>query len=202
MYRKDNNTGEVIGVLADFDLSSLKARASGNTERTSTVPFMALDLLSTEALAGEVEHDYGHEAEAYFWVGVYDTACYDNGHTVDSAVPAGWNSLGAIAMGKGKLAYLSKLHKHVDSLSQKDVWNGLSLLWVPSEPRGIFKRPTELDPIQFKVMNPKLLPLDGATTFDASVQEPKAVRDHFLLVKRHAEGLYPTLLNKTSTSSS
>lgn len=48
---------------------------------------MALDLLSTKALAGELEPDEGHEAEVYF-AGFYDTACYDNGHTIDSAVPA------------------------------------------------------------------------------------------------------------------
>ena len=88
MYRKDKTTGAVIGVLADFDLSSLKAKTSLNTKRTGTVPFMALNLLSTDALAGKVEHDYCHEAEAFFWVGVYDTACYDNGHTVHSTIPA------------------------------------------------------------------------------------------------------------------
>ena len=195
MYRRDKNTGEVIGVLGDFDLSSLKAKTSRNTERTGTVPFMALDLLSTEALAGEVEHDYGHEAEAYFWVGVYDTACYDNGHTIHSAVPAQWNSLGAIAMGKKKLYYLTNLRKHVATPSQKDVWKGLSLLQEPLERRQIFKRPMEPDPSLLNLQR-KL----GTTVprFDASVQEPKAVRDAFLEVRVFAEDLYSSLLNKTS----
>src|SRR6266404_9047089 len=143
MYRRDKNTGEVIGVLADFDLSSLEEQASQNTERTGTVLFMALDLLSTKALVGQVTHDYGHEAEAYFWVGVYNTACYDNGHTVHLAVPAQWNSLGAITMRKDKRDYLAILPEHVATSSQKDVWNGLYLLYTPLKQRKIFKRPTE-----------------------------------------------------------
>jgi Fungal protein kinase len=122
MYKKDKDTGEVTGVLADFDLSSLEGDVTSNTERTGTVQFMALDLLSEEALAGEVKHDYCHEAEAYFWVGVYDTACYHNGQTVNNAVPAGWNSLGATAMREKKRDYLSRLGKHRATDSQKDVW--------------------------------------------------------------------------------
>jgi hypothetical protein len=186
MYRKDKYTGEVIGVLADFDLSSLKAKTSRNTELTGTVPFMALDLLSPEALAGKVEHDYCHEAEAYFWVGVYDTACYDNGHTVHSADPAQWNSLGAIAMRVKKGDYFFNLGKHVATPPQKDVWQGLSLLQVTLEQRKIFARPTEPG---LNGLNVRLL--YGTKPFDASVQEPKAVRDAFLVVRKFAEDHYP-----------
>lgn len=198
MYRRDNNTCEAIGVLADFDLSSLKAKTSRNAIQTGTVPFMALDLLSTEALSGEVEHDYGHEAEAYFWVGVYNTACYDNGCTVDSAVPAQWNSHGVINMWKDKTYYLSNLHKHIATPSQKDVWVGLSYLKVPLEQRQIFKRPTEPDPDILDIGDPNL---SSMTPFDALVQEPKAVRGHFLQVKHAVERRYPSLLIKPSTSS-
>ncbi len=195
MYRRDKNTGEVIGVLADFDLSSLEEQASQNTERTGTVPFMALDLLSTKALAGQVTHDYGHEAEAYFWVGVYNTACYDNGHTVHLAVPAQWNSLGATTMRKDKRDYLAILPEHVATSSQKDVWNGLYLLYTPLKQRKIFKRPTEPG----LLLN--VLQMSGALPqpFDPSVQAPEAVRDHFLQVKKLAEKDFPSLLNKTST---
>jgi hypothetical protein len=159
---------------------------------------MALNLLSKKALAGEVEHDYGHEAEAYFWVGVYDTACYDNGHTVHHAVPAQWNSLGANAMREKKTAYLFNLGEHIATPSQKDVWEGLSLLRLPLKQRQIFERPTEPDP---KILS--LLLLSGTTPqpFNAADHEPNAVRDHFLLVKRHAEDFFPSLLNRTSASS-
>jgi hypothetical protein len=197
MYRKDNNTGEIIGVLADFDLSSLDANTSQNAERTGTVPFMALDLLSAQALAGEVAHDYCHEAEAYFWVAVYDMACYDDGCTVGSAVPAQWNSLGAIAMVKGKTHYLFNLHNHVATPSQKDVWKGLSHLRVPLEQGKIFNRPMKQNPSA----SPEMLEMLGAMPppFDASLQEPEAVRDGFLSVKAAAEQIIPSLLSKTST---
>jgi len=202
MYRKDNNTGEVIGVLADFDLSSLEAKTSRNTERTGTVPFMALDLLSTKGLAGEVEHDYGHEVEAYFWVGVYDTACYDYGHTVNSAVPARWNSLGALAMREKKTYYLVNLGQHDATSSQKYVWKGLCYLGRLLEQRQIFNRPTEPDPNILTGIDPYLQLSSSTTPFEASVPGVKNVRDHFLWVRNNAENCYPSLLNKTSTSSS
>ncbi|KIM31159.1 hypothetical protein M408DRAFT_254820 [Serendipita vermifera MAFF 305830] len=158
---------------------------------------MALDLLSEKALAGEVEHDYCHEAEAFFWVGVYDTACYDKGRTVDHAVPAQWNSLGANEMRKNKRDYLSSLNNHIATPSQKDVWEGLYLLKVPLTERDIFERPTKPNPLELSVqlLGPK-------KSFDASVRAPEAVRHHFLLAKDAAEKYYSSLLNKTSTSSS
>ncbi|KAG2746556.1 hypothetical protein P692DRAFT_201718315, partial [Suillus brevipes Sb2] len=54
--------GKWIGVLNDYDLSSLAddPYPRGN-ERTGTVPFMALDLLSADAQRGEVKHLYRHD---------------------------------------------------------------------------------------------------------------------------------------------
>jgi len=203
MYKKDKDTGEVTGVLADFDLSSLEGDVTSNTERTGTVQFMALDLLSEEALAGEVKHDYGHEAEAYFWVGVYDTACYNNGRTIDDAALAQWNSLGATAMRKEKRDYLSRLRlgKHIATSSQQDVWGGLFHLYGPLKNLQIFERPTEPSPDIVAIRRQ----LTGKTPqhFDASVQEPKpeSVRENFLRVMDYAENRFPSLRNRTSTSS-
>jgi Fungal protein kinase len=197
MYKRDKDTGDVIGVLGDFDLSSLQGNYRSNTERTGTVPFMALNLLSDKALAGNVEHDYCHEAEAYFWVGVYDTACYHNGHTVDGAVPAQWNSLGARSMREKKTDYLSFLDGHVATSSQKDVWLGLRLLLHPLKQRQIFERPTELDPTGLLVLQRLGRQPEP---FDPSTLQPKAVRKDFLSVKELAEDTYPSL-TRTSTSS-
>jgi hypothetical protein len=48
MWRKDKN-GTLIGVLNDYDLSSLAiAQGPQGNECTGTVPFMALDLLSEQ----------------------------------------------------------------------------------------------------------------------------------------------------------
>ena len=55
VYYKTSN-GLIIGVLNDYDLSSMRDTPTG-TERTGTVPFMAVDLLTQEALQGKVAHE-------------------------------------------------------------------------------------------------------------------------------------------------
>ncbi|KAG0694105.1 hypothetical protein DFH29DRAFT_838758, partial [Suillus ampliporus] len=57
-----------IGVLNDYDLSSTQNHSPSGRERTGMVPFMALDLLTKKAIAGEVEHLYQHDAESLIWV--------------------------------------------------------------------------------------------------------------------------------------
>ncbi|KAG1764448.1 hypothetical protein EDD22DRAFT_883542 [Suillus occidentalis] len=60
--------GQFIAVLIDFDLSSTKRDGLSGFECIGTVPFMALDLLTPEAIAGDVEHMYRHDAESFIWV--------------------------------------------------------------------------------------------------------------------------------------
>ncbi|KAG1765950.1 hypothetical protein EDD22DRAFT_845191 [Suillus occidentalis] len=68
-YWKD---GRRMGVLNDDDLSSLADDPCprGN-ELTGTIPFMALDLLSTEAQRGEVKHLYRHDLESFMGESFY-----------------------------------------------------------------------------------------------------------------------------------
>ncbi|KAG1788614.1 uncharacterized protein HD556DRAFT_1222572, partial [Suillus plorans] len=50
------------GVLNNYDLSSLvTALGPQVNERTGTIPFMALDLLSKKGQRGEVKHLYRHD---------------------------------------------------------------------------------------------------------------------------------------------
>ena len=193
MYRRDKNTREVTGVLADFDLSSLDSKTCRNTERTGTVPFMALNLLSEKALQGEVKHDYAHDAESFFWVGAYDTACYDNGRVVDSAVPTQWNSLGAIAMCKEKTFYIHN-DTHLPTPSQEVVWNGLFSLQVLLTQAQIFHRPKEQD-----LSKSKSLELQGLLPqpHDPSILRPDVLRERFLRARETAEKVHPSLLNQT-----
>lgn len=59
------------GVLNDFDLARIRdgreSSATG-TERTGTVPFMALDLLTQEGFRGDVPRLYRHDLESFIWV--------------------------------------------------------------------------------------------------------------------------------------
>jgi hypothetical protein len=70
---------EWVGVLNDYDLSSVQEDGPGGNERTGTIPFMALALLTTKAIKGEVEHLYQHDAELFIWVLTWVCLRYENG---------------------------------------------------------------------------------------------------------------------------
>lgn len=89
VYHRDVSPGNMMwyrngtvlmGVLNDYDLSSL-ATALGpqGNERTGTIPFMALDLLSKKGQRGEVKHLYRHDLESFIWVLVWVSFRYKDG---------------------------------------------------------------------------------------------------------------------------
>ncbi|KAG2092324.1 uncharacterized protein F5147DRAFT_779719 [Suillus discolor] len=114
-YRKD---GKLIGVLNDYDLSSLADDAGprGN-ERTGTVPFMALELLKEQGQRGEVKHLYRHDLESFMWVFIWICVRYRDG----VLPPRGschldhWATLNAVACGVQKLYFLSNLADYYPS---------------------------------------------------------------------------------------
>jgi len=58
------------GVLNDWDLSYISGgtgRVVGG-ERTGTLPFMALDLLTDEGWKGNVQRLYHHDLEGFIWI--------------------------------------------------------------------------------------------------------------------------------------
>ncbi|KAG1739503.1 hypothetical protein EDD22DRAFT_735512, partial [Suillus occidentalis] len=58
----------VIGVLNDYDLSSIQDDCARGNKCTGTVPFMSINLLTLSSLDGAVEHMYWHDAESLIWV--------------------------------------------------------------------------------------------------------------------------------------
>ncbi|KAG1893854.1 uncharacterized protein F5891DRAFT_743323 [Suillus fuscotomentosus] len=76
-YWKD---GKQIGVLNDYDLSSLADDPGprGN-KRTVLVPFMALDFIIREGQQGKVKHLYRHDLESFMWCFVWISLRYENG---------------------------------------------------------------------------------------------------------------------------
>lgn len=68
--------GEAIGILNDYDLSSMKNVASGR-ERTGTVPFMAISLLTPQAIEGE--RLYQHAAGSFILVLTWVCFQYQDG---------------------------------------------------------------------------------------------------------------------------
>ncbi|KAG0698935.1 hypothetical protein DFH29DRAFT_834252 [Suillus ampliporus] len=105
----ETSDGRFIGVLNDYDLSSTRHGGSepSGTERTGTVPFMAIDLLSQEALDGEVEHVYKHDAESLMWVLAWVCLRYEGGKLLGKGRPLDeWLRVDAIGCSKEKAHFL------------------------------------------------------------------------------------------------
>ncbi|KAG1893857.1 uncharacterized protein F5891DRAFT_743724 [Suillus fuscotomentosus] len=112
-YRKN---GRLIGVLNDYDLSSL-ANAVGpqGNERTGTVPFMALDLLTKEGQQGKAKYLYRHDLESFMWVFAWICFRYRQGVLLlrRSRPLDEWATSHAIACGVKKLAFLTNLSHYL-----------------------------------------------------------------------------------------
>ena len=73
------------GVLNDYDLAHLDGETRPtDTERTGTIPFMALDLLTEEAWAGHVTRQYRHDCESFAWVLLWICCRYDKGGEISN----------------------------------------------------------------------------------------------------------------------
>ncbi|KAG1751618.1 uncharacterized protein EDB91DRAFT_1216918 [Suillus paluster] len=122
-YKTDK--GVLIGVLNDFDLSSLATRQGpqGN-ERTGTVPFMALDLLTPEGQRGEVEHLYRHDLESFIWVLVWVCLRYRQGVLLPPEIRPfdAWATAGPEACREKKLSFLDRFVKYKAPGIHPQIW--------------------------------------------------------------------------------
>ncbi|KAG2132080.1 hypothetical protein DEU56DRAFT_914276 [Suillus clintonianus] len=116
--------GRWIGVYNDFDLSSTQDIPSCQ-ERTGTVPFMAIELLTQAAIEGQVKHLYQHDAESFIWVLVYVCLCYERGVFIGKRSPLNaWLRADAVECRMRKNDFLTFGRKTVEPTpSQKDNWN-------------------------------------------------------------------------------
>ena len=68
------------GVLCDYDLSISRQRPRvPGTDRTGTIPFMAVELLTDKYWNGSLERLYRHELEAFIWILPFVFLRYQNG---------------------------------------------------------------------------------------------------------------------------
>ncbi|KAG2363000.1 hypothetical protein BDR07DRAFT_1405681 [Suillus spraguei] len=119
--------GRFMSVLNDFDLSSIKQFLSSakngpqGFERTGTVPFMSLHLLVPEAIAGQVEHMYYHDAESFIWVLTWICLRYDNGKLLRKNRPLDdWLTVDAMGCHEKKLVILKYINPF-ESIPADDV---------------------------------------------------------------------------------
>ncbi|KAH7903117.1 hypothetical protein BJ138DRAFT_1120710 [Hygrophoropsis aurantiaca] len=127
MYYK-NPQGDLKGVLNDYDLASLADQIGpkGN-ERTGTIPFMALELLTWEALEGRVTHLYRHDVESFVWVLAWVSLRYKDGHLRPNAPRPldAWAKRDAIECYEKKSGFLShgQFLKFIPKTSYQYSWN-------------------------------------------------------------------------------
>ncbi|KAG1893856.1 uncharacterized protein F5891DRAFT_1116491 [Suillus fuscotomentosus] len=124
--------GRLIGVLNDYDLSSL-ANAVGpqGNERTGTVPFMALDLLTKEGQQGKVKHLYRHDLESFMWVFAWICFRYKQGVLLRRSRPLDeWATSDAIACRVEKSDFLMNFSNYLPT-NLKTSQSAIDLsLWV------------------------------------------------------------------------
>ncbi|KAG2032582.1 hypothetical protein BDR03DRAFT_926566 [Suillus americanus] len=124
-YWKD---GKRIGVLNDYDLSSLaNVQGPQGNERTGTVPFMARELLTEEGQRGKVKHLYRHDLESFMWVFAWICLRYREGVLLPRKLRSldEWATLGAIACGEKKLVFLNDLSPFAPPDIDKLTWSVL-----------------------------------------------------------------------------
>ena len=105
-----NSKGQ--GVLNDWDLCRVRdrvARTSYHQERTGTIPFMALDLLTDEYWNGDVKRLCRNDLEAFIWILPWVFLQYEGQRLSSKPVFERWNSCDYIAVQDSKRSYLNKL---------------------------------------------------------------------------------------------
>ncbi|KAG1883292.1 hypothetical protein F4604DRAFT_1920496 [Suillus subluteus] len=124
-YWKD---GKRIGVLNDYDLSSLaNVQGPQGNERTGTVPFMARELLTEEGQRGKVKHLYRHDLESFIWVFAWIRLRYRAGVLLPRQLRPfdEWATLGAIACGEKKLVFLNNMKASAPPEIDQVTWDFL-----------------------------------------------------------------------------
>lgn len=104
----------VVGVLNDRYLpTGIPSSGTPNVDRTGTIPFMALQLLSGEHVAPLFRHD----AESFIWVFIWVCGCSDGLKEVLVAPYKGWKKLDMLDCRKKKGVYISGANSQTISVS-------------------------------------------------------------------------------------
>ncbi|KAG2127931.1 uncharacterized protein EDB93DRAFT_1340893 [Suillus bovinus] len=141
--------GQFFGVLNDYDLSSFKRNGPSGLERTGTVPFMAVNLLTPKAIAGEVEHVYAHDAESFIWVLTWICLRYEDGKLLSKNRPLEeWLRVDASTCAEKKSHFWSNGLGARPSVSHEASWDlvqrcflGIHSLYTPLGYRKLADQP-------------------------------------------------------------
>ena len=127
------------GIMNDWDLSFDREGALQHVggERTGTVPFMALDLLTEEYWAGTIPRLYRHDLEGLIWVLPWVFLQYENGSLTVSKLKS-WRTGDYFACQKEKrtfLAHFRKTSNYLPTRSWATEWELAYVLldWIHAE---------------------------------------------------------------------
>ena len=126
MYCRDGDS--VVGVLNNWDLAAaLSVSPTPNTDRTGTVSFMALELLSNEDTA----HMFWHDTESFIWVFLWVCASSD-GSEMEAVVEPykTWRGLDMLACKQTQRAFLSAVRLEDINVSEHHAPNHLFCLFL------------------------------------------------------------------------
>ncbi|KAL7277862.1 hypothetical protein ACG7TL_008808 [Trametes sanguinea] len=103
----------IQGMLHDWDVpvdGASQERFPATVPSPSFVPYMAVDLLTSEALKGGVPVLYRHDLEAFIWVLIWTVCCFDNGTMVRAAPDGicGWDVHKPLLCGVFKNMFISQ----------------------------------------------------------------------------------------------
>ncbi len=141
------------GVLNDWDLSYYEplSRGKAGGERTGTLPFMALDLLSDEAWKGNMQRLYRHDLEGFIWVLPWVFLQFEGSKRTNCQL-AGWETGDFDRCAMAKRGLFSKLQfgKNIATVEWTAEWEfAVSLLyWLEVEEglRGQYRKAPPLSP--------------------------------------------------------
>ncbi|KAG2741815.1 hypothetical protein P692DRAFT_20840142 [Suillus brevipes Sb2] len=141
--------GRYIGVLIDFDFSL----SPSGRERAGTVPFMAIELLTKDAIEGQVKHLYQHDAESFIWVLAWICLRYEEGQLLRKGRPLDqWLKVDFEICSEKKIDFLyQSCYKAQPSSSHQSNWKtALACLFSLSVFKTMNPTPTEDDEIAFR----------------------------------------------------
>jgi serine/threonine protein kinase len=126
MYYRDE--AGVVGVLNDWDLAAvIPSSGSPNTDRTGTIPFMALQLLS----AHRVPHMFRHDAESFIWLFLWVCGCSDGSEKEVLVAPYNvWRRLDMLACKEKRGDFLSAVSLEAINVSEHHGRNALFCLFL------------------------------------------------------------------------
>src|SRR5882757_3432129 len=126
MYDYDGNN--VVGVLGDWDLATvISSSGTPNTDRTGTIPFMALQLFEGDP----VIHMFRHDAESYIWLFLWVCGCSDGSEREVLVRPYKvWKKLGMLACKEKREDFLLSAGLKDINVSEHHAPNGLFCLFL------------------------------------------------------------------------